>query len=62
MQINNTTAGKVTIIDIDPTSVQIAHFDGDNFKTGDQIILADWDGYGWKWVATKHIEGYQPSS
>lgn len=55
----NSNAGRIEIVDIDEDSKQVAETSEDNWDAGDEVILADWDEYGCKWTATKHIEGYQ---
>lgn len=51
-----TNVGIVQILDIDESSRKIAEQPGDNWDAGEEVILAEVEGYGYKWVATKHIK------
>lgn len=53
-----TNAGEIELVQIDEDSRQIAEEDSKDgqWQKGDEVVLADRDGYGWSWVPTKAIQ------
>lgn len=51
-----TNAGKLTILQLDESTRQIADSDADEWFAGDEVIQAELDGYDWKWIPTKAID------
>jgi len=52
----DTSTGRISILDIDESSRQIADHDGDNYCEGDEVVLAQWEDFGPHWTATKYIK------
>ena len=48
--------GKIEVSQVDEKTKQEAEENTRDWDKGEEVVLAEIDGYGWKWIPAKSIE------